>query len=30
MGVMLGGMYVELHELTAYSSILSSNFHWPN
>jgi len=30
MGVMLGGMYVELNELTAYKSYLFSNFHWPN
>ena len=27
MGVMLGAMYVELNELTAYDSYLSSNFH---
>jgi len=30
MGVILGGMYVELNELTAYDSYLSSNFHGPN
>jgi len=29
MGAMLGCMYVELNELTAYDSYLSSNFHWP-
>jgi len=27
MGVTLGGMHVELNELTAYDSYLSSNFH---
>jgi len=30
MGVILGDMYVELNELTAYDSYLSSNFHWLN
>jgi len=30
MGVILGGMHVELNELTAYDSNLSSNFHWPD
>jgi len=28
--VILGDMYVELNEMTAYDSYLSSNFHWPN
>ena len=28
--VILGSMYVELNEMTAYGSYLSSNFHRPN